>query len=239
MVGVATNAASSHLIALLASLNRLPGVSGARLTSRSRQQRRQLRPGRERDAPDARAETIERRRGADEPDQPQLGFGALLQRAHHGGLDHGPVVVVGVGAREVADPGRALAPRAATGVVGQGADHATHAVGEAVHGHARDRGGVLAQCRGRPDEPVARFHRRAVPAHPLQPEIGFVRRQDRQGRDLAGDLRVEDQIVDIEQDGHAARRVRRIVSSTWIVAGTRYTTTASARSARASTPASR
>ena len=35
-VGVAHSAASSHLMALLASLNRLPGASGERLTSRSR-----------------------------------------------------------------------------------------------------------------------------------------------------------------------------------------------------------
>ena len=118
-VGVAHSAASSHLMALLASLNGPARLQGGQVHVEVAQQPRQLEPGqkgrRTRREPKRASAGVSGRW----PPSHSSTVGVAVQHLDDGGLHEAPVVVVGGGAAQVADAQRSRPAGAAQRRVGR------------------------------------------------------------------------------------------------------------------------
>ena len=126
-----------------------------------------------------------------------------LHDAHNDGLDDGPIVIVRRRAREVADPDRPRAPRTGEDAVGLLGQQPPHTVEKAGGGHADHPLRLAAQLGGRADVDVAGLHGRPIAGHSAPPHALLRGRELGQARQLAPELEIEDEVVDIEEEGHA------------------------------------
>ena len=159
-------------------------------------------------APDARTEALQRQGDVHVADQPQLQLGVPAHDVLDGRLDREPVEVVCLGTAEVAHARRARPPGPAQGTVGDLAQQQSHPVVEAADGQPGDRSGMATEGAGAADVDVAGLHRRAVAVNALQPQGGLVGRQELEGRNLGGDVGIEDEVVDVEERGRASASER-------------------------------